>query len=381
MSGKAVIVVGELSGEIHAAELVRAVRKSADIAWSGIGSVRLAGAGVDIIHDYRDISLTGVSEVLAKAGRIWKAYRELKRHLIEKKPDLLVLVDFPGFNMRVARIARRLAIPTVYFIPPQVWAWRKGRIRQIKERVDLVLSILPFEEALYRRYGIPVKYVGHPFAQTVKPLYGKEEFFSLFRVKAGVPVVTVMPGSRQNEVKRHLPVLAEIVDRLGREIGPFNVLLPVAESVDEGCFAPLLRGRPFIIPVKGLQHDCLAHSDGAVIASGSATLEAAILGVPSVVLYRVSAMSYLIARMVVRVKHISLPNIIAGHEVFPEFVQSLDAEKIAKTVASMVNNDKSALRKEMEDLRKGLVISDRDPYSAAALEVLALLGRKIWPST
>lgn len=119
MSGKAVIIVGELSGEIHAAELVRAVRKSADIAWSGIGSVRLAGAGVEIIHDYRDISLTGVSEVLGKAGRIWKAYRELKRHLIEKKPDLLVLVDFPGFNMRVARIARRLAIPTVYFIPPR----------------------------------------------------------------------------------------------------------------------------------------------------------------------------------------------------------------------------------------------------------------------
>ena len=376
MSRTAVIVAGELSGEMHAARLVGALGASAEIAWSGIGGSRLAEAGVDIIHDYRDISITGVSEVFGKAHHIWRAYRAVRRRLIEGRPDLLVLVDFPGFNLRVAALAKRLSIPTVYFIPPQVWAWRSGRIKQIKKRVDLVLCILPFEEALYRRHGVPVRYVGHPFPHTVKPLYAKEEFFERFGIESGGAVVTVMPGSRQNEVKRHLPVLGRVVDRLRSETGRLTVLLPVAESLDEGCFAPFLEGRPFIIPVRGLPYDCLAHADAAVVASGSATLEAAVLGVPAVVIYKVSYFSYLIARMVVRVRHISLPNVIAGHEVYPEFVQSLDAEKIVRRVLSMINNDRLAVRKEMEDVRKSLVLPGRDPYDVAAGEILRLIGQE-----
>lgn len=376
MSRTAVIVAGELSGEMHAARLVAAVGASAGIAWSGIGGALLAEAGVDIIHDYRDISITGVSEAFGKARHIWTAYRAIRQRLVEGRPDLLVLVDFPGFNLRVAALAKRLSIPTVYFIPPQVWAWRSGRIKQIKKRVDLVLCILPFEEALYRRHGVPVRYVGHPFPHTVKPLYAKEEFFKRLGIESGGAVVTVMPGSRQNEVKRHLPVLGRVVDRLRSETGRLTVLLPVAESLDEGCFAPFLEDRPFIIPVRGLPHDCLAHADAAVVASGSATLEAAVLGVPAVVVYKVSYFSYLIARMVVRVRHISLPNVIAGHEVYPEFVQALDAEKIVRRVLSMINNDRPAVRKEMEDVRKSLVLPGRDPYDVAAGEILRLIGQE-----
>lgn len=379
MSRKAVIVTGELSGELHAVHLVRAISDAVEMEFSGMGSTRLSDAGVNLVHDYRDISLTGLSKVFFKAGYIWKAYFALTRHLRETKPDLLILVDFPGFNLRIARAAKRLGVPTVYFIPPQVWAWRKNRMKQMKSWIDLVLCILPFEEALYRENHVPARYIGHPFLHTVRPRYTKEAFRSMFAIREGVPVITIMPGSRQNEARKHMPVLTDVVRRLQGRMRRLTVLLPVADTMDEAFFAPLLGKTDGVIPIKGLPYDCLAHSDAAVIASGSATLEAAILNVPSVVLYRISSLSYLIARMVVHVSHISLPNIIAGREIFPEFIQSLDAERIANTVVSMVNSDKSAIQKEMEEVRKRLATPDHDPYNIARAEILQFLERRYGP--
>jgi lipid-A-disaccharide synthase len=379
LSRKAVIVTGELSGELHAVHLVRAIAESLQMEFSGMGSTRLSDAGVKLVHDYRDISLTGLSEVFFRAGHIWKAYVSLTRHLRETKPDLLILVDFPGFNLRIARVAKRLGVPTVYFIPPQIWAWRKNRMKQIKSWIDLVLCILPFEEALYREHHVPARYIGHPFLHIVRPRYTKEAFRSMFAIREGAPVITIMPGSRQNEARRHIPVLTDIVRHLQGKLGRLTVLLPVADTMDEAFFVPFIRELDGVIPIKGLPYDCLAHSDAAVIASGSATLEAAILGVPSVVLYKISNLSYLIARMVVHVSHISLPNIIAGREIFPEFVQSLDAERIANTIVSMVNTDKSALQKEMEEVRKKLATPDHDPYRVACTEILQFLERRYGP--
>jgi lipid-A-disaccharide synthase len=376
---RAVIVAGELSGEMHAVHLVRAIAESLDIEFSGMGSTRLADAGVELVHDYRDISLTGFSEVFFKASHIWKAYRSLTRHLREAKPDLLILVDFPGFNLRIARAAKRLAIPTVYFIPPQIWAWRKGRIKQIKSRIDLVLCILPFEEALYREHGVPAKYIGHPFLSIVRPRYTKEAFLSLFAIRADAPVIAIMPGSRRNEARKHMPVLMDIIRRLKGRMPGLTVLLPVADSIDEALFTPFIGDLDWVIPIKGIPYDCLAHSDAAVIASGSATLEAAVLGVPSVVVYKISSLSYLIARMAVRVSRISLPNIIAGREIFPEFIQSLDVERIANAVVCMVNNDRSAIQKEMDAVRNRLATPGRDPYCVARAEILRFLEQRYGP--
>ncbi|OPY69227.1 MAG: Lipid-A-disaccharide synthase [Syntrophorhabdaceae bacterium PtaU1.Bin034] len=367
------IVAGELSGEIHASRLVRAMTRIVPLNFSGMGSTMLREAGVDVVHDYRDISITGLIEVLSKGPHIWKAYRALKEHLVRTAPDFLVLVDFPGFNLRVAKMAKRLGIPTVYFIPPQIWAWRKGRIKQIKRYVDLVLCILPFEEAIYREHSIPVSYVGHPFAHTVAPVYSREKFYSMLGVRAQGPVLTVMPGSRPNEVRKHMPILLEVTDRVSERIGDLSVLLPVADTIEEAFFIPFLRGRRNVIPVKGLAHDCLKYSDAALIASGSATLEAAILGVPSVVLYKLSGFSYLVARLLVKVKHISLPNIIAGKEVFPEFIQSLDPEKIAKSMVHMLNNDTSATKTELEGIRRRLAGEDADPYRVAGERIFRFL--------
>lgn len=317
MNKKVVIVTGELSGETHAAHLVNAICAVSPLEFSGIGSKVLANAGVRVIYDYKDISIIGISEVFSKLGHIRRAFRALKEHLKATHPQLLILVDFPGFNLRAARMARRLGIPVVYFIPPQIWAWHGERIRRIKADVDLVLSILPFEETFYRQHGVPVTYVGHPYAQIVRPVHGKEEFYAMWGVDSAAPVICMMPGSRQSEAKRHMPVLLEVLKRLDRDLGRYTVLLPVAGTLKADFFLPFLKGRKNVRLVQGLPHDCLAYSRIALVKSGSATLEAAILGVPSAVLYKTSVLSYLIARLIVKVRHISLPNIIAGKEVFP----------------------------------------------------------------
>lgn len=364
---------------MHAAHLVRALRSKLDLDFSGMGSDRLREAGVAVFHDYKDISVTGLSEVFLKARHIWHAYAVLKRHLIEASPALLILVDFPGFNLRIARVARQLGIPTVYFIPPQVWAWRKGRIKQIRTNVDLVLSILPFEEPLYREHGVPVCYVGHPYVCTVKPVHSKEAFYSKFAIPTGGSVITMMPGSRVNEARRHMPILLQVLDSLTRRLSSFTVLLPVADSMDKGFFDAFVRAYPHVIPIQGLPYDCLKFSDAAIIASGSATLEAAVLGVPSLVIYKVSRLSYFVARMVVQVKHISLPNIIAGKEVFPEFIQSINAEKIAETIAYMLNKGETGIQKEMERIRDSLGTVASDPYQAAGDKIIQLLERIYGP--
>ena len=243
LNRKAVIVTGELSGETHGAHLVAAITALCPIEFSGIGSRVLRDAGVRIIYDYKNISIIGISEVFSKLGHIRQAYGVLKEHLLKETPQLLILVDFPGFNLLlVARLAKKLNIPVVYFIPPQIWAWREGRVRQIKANVSLVLSILPFEEAFYRRHGVPVTYVGHPYTRIVHPVHAKEQFYAMWDVDPALPVITVMPGSRKSEVERHMPVLLKVLDRMDRDVGEYTVLLPVADSLTIDFFHSLHEG-------------------------------------------------------------------------------------------------------------------------------------------
>jgi lipid-A-disaccharide synthase len=379
LNSEVVIVTGELSGETHAAHLVKAVAARSGLRFSGIGTSVLERAGVRIIHDYKDISIVGISEVFSKLGHIRRALAALEEHLVETKPCLLILVDFPGFNLRVARMAKKLAIPVVYFIAPQVWAWHEGRVRKIRRNVDLVLSILPFEEAFFRRHGVTVSYVGHPYAHIVRPTQERAQFREMWDVDPNAPVICVMPGSRQNEARKHMPVLLEVLDCLDRDLGKYTVLLPVADSLDTGFFAPLVEGRDNVRLVRGMAHDCLAHSDAALVASGSATLEAALLGTPTIVIYKVSILSYIVARLVIKVRHISLPNLIAGEEVFPEFIQSLDPERIAKAMISMLNIDGPATRKKLERIRDGLAAPGPDSYQIAGNEILRFLEFRYGP--
>jgi lipid-A-disaccharide synthase len=374
---KALIVTGELSGEIHALNLVSALNSILPLQWSAIGSERLRATGIDILYDYRAISVTGLSEVLPKLGQIWMAYRRLKRYLLEALPSLLILVDFPGFNLRVATMARGLGIPTVYFIPPQVWAWRATRINRIKRDVDLVISILPFEKALYDQHGVPSVYVGHPFMTTVRPSKPKDSFLEESGLKQRWPIITIMPGSRENEIARLMPVLLQVISRLRRKLENMAVLLPVAENIDRAAIEPFTKSMPEIHLLDGASHDALASSDVALVASGSATLEAAILDCPTIVIYKVSTLSFLAAKYLVKVGYISLPNLIAGKEVFPEYIQNLDAESIAERALHMLNNETTSTKKGMEEVRRKLGTSDS--YGLARDAVIRLLEQTYGP--
>lgn len=277
----------------------------------------------------------------------------------------------------MAKIAHRLGIPTVYFIPPQVWAWNKGRIKQIKKYVDLVICIIPFEEPLYKGHGIPVAYVGHPFAQTVKPLRSREELLSEIGVKKTSKIVSILPGSRKNEIQTHLPLLLRVVELIEQQIPDLVVLMPLSDNTSDSLVARFLHPGTPVVPLKGRTYDALAASDAAVIASGSATLEAALLGTPSVVLYRISRFSFLAAKLLVKVDYISLPNLIANKEIFPEHIQQVKPERIAEEIVSMVKDGTAAVREELKKLSESL--GNHDSYGRAAHEIIQHLEKLYGP--
>lgn len=374
---KAVIVTGELSGEIHGLRLVQAINESLPLQWSGMGSTRLMDAGVSIVHDYKDISVTGLTEVLLKTGHIWRAYSALKKHLEHVRPSLLVLVDFPGFNLKVARLARRLSIPTVYFIPPQIWAWHRSRMRILRECVDLVISILPFEKPLYDRDGVPAVYVGHPFMTTVRSGENKDRFLERLGLSRRRPIVTLMPGSRENEIETLMPLMMGVAKHLRPKLPGMACIIPVAENIDRGLVGRFIQEEADMTVLEGHAREALAASDVAIVASGSATLEAAILNCPTVVMYKISSLSYFIARLVVNVKHISLPNLIANKEVFPEYVQRLEPQEIAERVLHVLNNEIGRMKNDMEEVRRRLGVSDS--YLNARDGVIRLLEQTYGP--
>jgi lipid-A-disaccharide synthase len=369
-----VLITGELSGELHALNLIKAITKDHPFRFSGMGGSLLKDAGVEVVYDYRAIAITGISEVFSRLHHIYMAFKRIKQHIRKTKPGLIILVDFPGFNLRIARFAKRHNIPVIYFIPPQIWAWRRERIKQIKRYVDKVICILPFERPIYDKEGIAACYVGHPFIDSVKPRMDKEKFLNRFGIDTGRTIITIMPGSREDEVKRHMPVMVEVVARIKGSIKGIKVIIPLAEGIDKGMVDGFVQKGMDVLYLNGLSHDALSHSDLAIIASGSATLEAAIIGTPAIVIYKVSLFSYIIARLLVKVRYISLPNIILGKEVFPEFIQHIDPDCIAEKAIYMLNNGKDMIKEESKRLRA--LLGGDDPYNLATEAVLEFIEER-----
>ena len=349
-NNRIVVITGELSGELHAALLIESFKDRAHFKFSAVGSKRLAETGADLICDYRNISLTGISEIFSKLHHIHSALRTVKEHIRQTRPALVILVDFPGFNLRIARFAKKIGIPVIYFIPPQIWAWRKNRIYTIRKYVDKVICILPFEKNLYDLYGLEALYVGHPFINTVRPFLSKKDFQKLIQADEGNPIITIMPGSRENEIKKHMPILLKTVGIMKKNLPNMVTVLPLAGNIQEEMLAPFKKNLSKVTIVKHHAYDALAYCDTAIVASGSVTLEAAILKAPTIVIYRISLLSYFIAKMLVKINFISLPNIIAGKEVFPEFIQNSDPEKIAEKALYMVHNGKKEIREDIDGI-------------------------------
>jgi lipid-A-disaccharide synthase len=333
------IVAGEASGDLHGGNLIREMQRiDPDLIFYGLGGERMKAAGVTLLADAADTAVVGLTEVVFKLGTILQVMHRLKTSLKKERPDLVILIDYPDFNLPLARIARRLGLKVLYYISPQVWAWRKGRIDTIRKSVDRMAVILPFEEQFYREAGVSVTFVGHPLLDEVRKKYARTEAMKRFGLKSEAITVGLLPGSRQSEVGRLLPEMLKACRILMDKLSPLQFILPIAGTLDPDFVKDILR--QFTIPVNVVReeiYDVISVSDVAIVASGTATLETALLEIPMVVVYKVSASSYAIGRRFIHVHHISLVNIIAERTIVPELIQTeANPERIASEVRELI---------------------------------------------
>ena len=322
---RALIVTGEASGDLHGANLIRAAAKvDPGLSFFGVGGKRMAEAGCDILIPSDELAVMGVVEVLANLRVIARAMKQLRAVLSgETRPDLVILVDYPGFNLRLARHAKAAGIPVLYYISPKVWAWKKGRVKTIARFVDRLALIFPFEEAYFRGLDLEAVFVGNPLMDEVQDLQERADFLGHYGIETDVPVIGLFPGSRRSEVRYNFDTLVQSARRILREKPSARFLLPVAPSLDRKLFDDLLAEED--LPVTLIEDESiydLAHACNAVICvSGTVTLQTALAGAPMVVVYRMSPISFALARRLVKVPHVSLVNIVAGEEVVKELLQ------------------------------------------------------------
>jgi lipid-A-disaccharide synthase len=315
------LVAGEASGDLHGATLARALAALApDRGLFGMGGARMASAGVDLVEDVTAAAVVGGSEAIGRLPRLWRAYRRLVAALGERRPGALVLIDFPEFNLFLARAARRANVPVVYFVPPQLWAWRPGRVETMRRRVSLVLAVFPFEPPLYRRARVPVEFVGHPVLDALVDAPSREEARRSIGITGGATVVGLLPGSRREEVARVMPAMRDATTRISQAHPGARFALGLASTITRDA----LGDTPGIEVFADRAHAVMRAADVLLVASGTATLEAALLGTPMVVCYRVSRSTEAMARLLTRVPWISLANLVLGRAVVPELYQ-LDA--------------------------------------------------------
>ncbi len=356
---RVMIVAGEASGDLHGARLVREMRaRIPGTEFWGIGGKALRREGVRLAVDCNALAVVGITEVLPRLPQILAGMNTAKNLLRDVRPDLLILIDFPDFNLHLAATAKRIGVPVLYYITPQVWAWRKGRARIIQRRIDHAAVILPFEADFFRRHGIAATYVGHPLLDDEPPKTVPEGRLWP-ETGAGGPLVALLPGSREREVAGHLPVMAEAADRLVRRYPELRFAVSVAPSVRRQTVEKILAHRSSLTPaaftvtespVEALFSACTM----AVAVSGTVTLQAALAETPTVIVYRVSALSYWAGRTLIRVPFIGLANLIAGRQVMPELIQKeANADRIARTVEQIVFSPETLerMRRELSRIR------------------------------
>ena len=314
---------GEASGDLYAGALAGAIRRlDPGARLFGFGGERLRAAGGDLVGDYRGFSVTGITEALAMVPRYYGMYRRLVAAARAERPDVFVAIDLPDFNFRLARAVRRLGIPVVYYISPQLWAWRAGRMKTMKRIADRVLVIFPFEEAIYERAGVPVEFVGHPLVDLVRGGMPRAAFLEEIGLDPVAPTVALLPGSRTNEVRAILPGLAAAAGRIAAQVPRVQFVVARAPNLESSLFeaAGAPGGRPPVL-VDSRTDDVLAAADVVLTASGTATVQAALHEVPMVVVYRLSPLTYRLGKPFVRVDTYAMVNLVAGERVVPELIQ------------------------------------------------------------
>jgi len=331
-SKSVVIVAGEASADLHGSNLVKAMKRlNPGIFFWGIGGEKMEQAGVKILYSSSDMAVVGLTEVLTKLRTIFRASKKLKSILKNDHPDLLILIDFPDFNIHIARTAKRFKTPVLYYISPQVWAWRRGRVRKIARRVDRMAVILPFEKDYYNQEPMDVEYVGHPLLDECPRNVNKHKAVSKMGVDQAQPVLGLLPGSRKEEIRNLLPVMVDAAEIMRRHYTDLQCILPLAPGIEQAFVQAFTDNTS--VPVKlfrGNIYEALSVCNVALVTSGTATLEVAIMGVPMVIVYKVSPVSYWIGRMVIKVPYIGLVNLVGGEKVVPELTQNeVKADRLA----------------------------------------------------
>lgn len=367
------IIAGETSGDSHGAHLVRAMRKFTDeLSFFGIGGNAMKAAGVQIRVHYATMAVVGLSEAVIKLGSLWRAFRIAKSDLRNLRPDLLIVIDFPDFNLHVATAAKKLGIPVLYYISPQIWAWRIGRLKRIRKVVDHMVVIFPFEEVFYRRYGVPVTFVGHPLLDYTPP----EMASNHGGAETDESVIGCLPGSRNEEIRRLLPPMVKASEMIARQVSNPRFVIPLAPSVDRTLVESILASAssPFQV-VSNRLHEVLKRSILLITASGTVTLEAAMAGTPMIIVYKVSSFSYRIGKHLIRVNHIGLPNLIAGKCVVPELIQhEASAENIARYALALLQDENARQEMHRQLIRTAQSLGSPGASERAAKIALAMLS-------
>jgi len=354
------IVAGESSGDMHGASLVREMLKiDPSLIFYGMGGNKMQEAGVKLIVNAAETAVVGLTEVISKLGTLFRTIRQMRKSLDEMKPELVILIDYPDFNLNfVAPAAKKKNIKIFYYISPQVWAWRKSRIHKIKRLVNKMAVILPFEVDMYAAKGFMVDYVGHPLLDLVKPAYSKQESQKIFNLDVSKTTIGLLPGSRLSEVVKLLPEMLRAAEILTQKIQTVQFVLPLADTLEKKTVDDIVSG--FAVKVKvisGQTYDVVSCCDLAIVASGTATLETALLSVPMVIIYKIAPLSYFVGKLIVDVQNIGLANIIAGKTVVPELIQEdANGNRIAAEAMAILNNEerKQEIIKELSAIRNKL---------------------------
>jgi|UniRef100_A0A7V6A6Z1 lipid-A-disaccharide synthase len=377
------IIAGEASGDAHGARLVSEIRRLLpQVQCVGIGGEALAAHGVELLARAEDLAVVGLTEVAARLPAVVGALREVGRVLKRRRPVLAILIDFPDFNFLVARLAKRQRVPVMYYISPQVWAWRRRRVRTIARLVARMVVIFPFEEDFYRREGVPVTFVGHPFMETLPILPPRENLLAEWGLDPKRLTLALLPGSRASEIERHLPIMLAAARIIRQAIPEVLFLLPLASTaprkpVEEmvGNFlgegpgnaascSPLLSRNACLHLLDGQAYAALAAAHLAIVASGTVTVEAALAGTPAIIIYRLGPLTYQVARQLIRVEHIGMANLLAGEGLYPELIQEdLTPERLAAEVLRWLREPE-----RLEHVRQGLarVVKRLGPPGASA---------------
>ena len=354
------LVAGEASGDLHAANLVRALRDlRRDVRCYGMGAGCMRAAGVEILIDSSRLAVVGIVEILVHYREIKAALRKLQGILETRRPDLLILIDYPEFNLRLAATAKKAGVKVLYYVSPQVWAWRPGRVKKIGRRVDMMAVVFAFEAHFYEEAGVPVRFVGHPLVDEARPTMTRTEALGCFELDSNSKTIGLFPGSRVSEITRLMPVMVESATLLRARFPDAQFVLPVAPGLDRGLIEGYLDDATLPITILENQslYDVTLVCDAIVTASGTATLQIALMGTPMVIIYKVSWLSYWIARRLVTVKHIGLANIVAGKSVVREFIQNdVQAKPITDEIGRLLTDQAYAqnMRREMSGANKAL---------------------------